>query len=88
MTTTTMSKHQRPLPPPFDPGSHKSVEQMDYSDRLSVWQKYCEFRKLSTDFKVYSNRDAFNYVEAQMYAIKSNYLDHFDSTSLIDPKYL
>lgn len=89
LMTQTMEKPSAVhLPPPFAPRIHKPVDQMKYPDRVNVWQKYCEFRKLSTDFQVYSNRDAFQYVEAQMHSIKANYLDHFDSTALIDPRYL
>ena len=78
----------QPLPPPFDVDSHKPIDDMSYADRVAVWKEYCVFRKLSNDFKVYSDRETFKYVESQLNIIKTNFLDHFTSTSLIDPQYL
>ena len=76
------------LPPPFDASRFKPVHEMSYPDRVAVWKEYCVFRKLSNDFKVYSDRNSFAFVESQILAIKEQYLDHFNSTDLIDPKYL
>ena len=76
------------LPPAFNLADYKPVEEMAYADRVAVWKQYCEFRRLSNTFQVYSNSEAFKFVEAQLRSIRTHYLDHFDSTSLIDPQYL
>ena len=88
MTTTMEKPLAVQLPPPFDAKSHKPVEQMVYEDRLDVWNEYCNFRRLSNQFRVFTNPKTLEYVEEQAAQIKAAYLDKFSSTDLIDPRYL
>ena len=89
MKTLTMTKSSAAkLPPPFDASSHKPVDQMVYQERIAVWQEYCNFRRLSNEFLIFSNPETLAYVEKQAATIKAAYLDKFSSTDLIDPQYL